>query len=327
MRRGRKRILWILSLAVLLLGVGCSGDTADVPAPFTILTIGTADVGGTMYPVGRALAQTLSGDDVRVNVASSTGSVMNIRSILSGEVDLGLVAADAAYLAANDADAPAEGLRAIAAVYTSASNWIAPASLGITYVHELASGRVGIGPENSLSAKTARLSIDLLALEEHAVKAETCSLKDGAERLERGELKAFHGFVGVPSDSMVQLSEQFPCTLLEYTEEELEQILGSGGFYFRTWIPSGTYAGQTQDVATFGTKCLLCVDASMEEELAYAITCTLWENTAELEARHGALSAMRQAGFLWDELPIPLHDGAARFYRENCADFPQMDEA
>ena len=120
-----------------------------------ILAIGTADSGGTMYPAGRAIAQIINGSDLDVEliVSASQGSVSNIRSLKSGDIDLGLVSGDAAYAAVhgfeNFDSEPFQDLRVIAAIYPSLSNWMARSSSGLSYIHELYGKRIGVGPQNS----------------------------------------------------------------------------------------------------------------------------------------------------------------------------------
>ena len=87
-------------------------------------------------------------------------------------------------------------------------------------------------------------------------------------------------------------------------------------FYYKDVIPAGTYEGQEKDVDTFGIKCLLCVHASMDEELVYELTSILYNSTEQLKEQHPALSSMSKKGFMYDELPIALHPGAERFYQE-----------
>lgn len=73
----------VFSLAVS----GCRTASLASPEPsedqpadrLRILTIGTADSGGTMYPVGKAIAQAISQADasITVNLSASEGSVSN----------------------------------------------------------------------------------------------------------------------------------------------------------------------------------------------------------------------------------------------------------
>ena len=83
---------------------GCTfASSSPTEEPIQVLTIGTADIGGTMYPVGKALAQVISDADthITVNLSASNGSSANARALESGEIDLGLVSGDVAFSAVN----------------------------------------------------------------------------------------------------------------------------------------------------------------------------------------------------------------------------------
>lgn len=164
-----------MMLLTFLIGLsGCSGSTSadarvnDHPSEadeeLHVLTIGTADSGGTMYPIGSAIASVLSGHDeqLKVNLSASNGSYTNVENIKNGQFDMGLVSGDVAFSAYQGTDEfsghPVESLRAIGAVYSSLSTWMAPESEHISYVHELAGHHIAVGPEGStteLSARTA----------------------------------------------------------------------------------------------------------------------------------------------------------------------------
>lgn len=107
-----------------------------------------------------------------------------------------------------------------------------------------------------------------------------------------------------------------PSVLLQYTDQELSAILEERPYYYQEIIPAGTYKDQTKDVATFGTKCLLCVNEDMDEELVYQITSVLYEGRERLGEAHPAMQFMAEGGFMYQKLPIKLHPGALRFYQE-----------
>lgn len=134
--------------------------------------------------------------------------------------------------------------------------------------------------------------------------------------VEQGELDAIHGFSGAPVGGLKELAQNQPCQLLKYTQEELEAILAENQSYYPVVIPAGTYAGQEEDVDTFGVKCLLCVDASMSENLVYQITQEIWAATEKLTKEHPALAEMADREFVCQDLPIPLHLGAWEFYED-----------
>lgn len=316
-----------ISCSVLLCGCSSSqfpsSPHSDSSDEMKILTIGTADSGGTMYPAGRAIAQVIGDSDrnININISASNGSLSNVEAIHNGEIDLGLVSGDVAFDASNGSgmfyDTPMSDIRIIAAVYPSLSNWIAPASLEISYVHDLKGMRIGIGPQDSTTESSAKQVLKTLGISSDNSSLENCGLGSGADAVKNGSLDAVHGFAGIPITGISNLASQVPCRLLKYTPQELRAIVRENSFYYMDVIPAGTYQGQEEDVNTFGIKCLLCVRSDMDEDLVYELTSILYENTAALKEMHPALSAMSRKGFMYNELPIPLHPGAQRFYKEH----------
>jgi TRAP transporter TAXI family solute receptor len=79
-------------------------------------------------------------------------------------------------------------------------------------------------------------------------------------------------------------------------------------------VPAGTYEGQDADVETVGVSNLLLCRRDLDETLAYQLTRTFFESLPQLTRAHPA------AGLIDPEqapaTPIPLHPGAARYYRE-----------
>ena len=309
----RSRVLSALLVLCLLL-TGCGRRAAP-----TLLSIGTADRGGSMAPAGKAIAAALTKDGRKVSVSVSTGSAMNVESLAAGNIDLGLVSGDvahAAYEGQGAYDGQPQSLRAVAAIYSQVSCWIAPQNTHAEYVHDLAGLRLGVGPEDSSTELTARAAADALGLTDQGGALVNCSLENGARQLADGTLDALHAFVGFPSPSLSQLAQAQPCRLLKLTEEELTRILIGNPSYFAVTIPAGTYAGQTEDVTTFGTRCLLCVRADAPEALVYALTRDLYEAAAALAEENPALAEMAQPEFLCRNLSIPLHPGAEKLYVE-----------
>lgn len=328
-KRFRSDIKKSIGLIMGLLLCGCSAGMIDDNGgllkqnELSILTIGTADRGGTMYPVGEAIADVISEVDnnMKVNVCASSGSADNVRALQNEEIDLGLVSGDIAYAAyygeGEFQENRAEELRAIAAVYPSLSNWMVPEDLEIIYVNQLVGKRIGVGPQESTTEAAAEVVFKVIGIDDSNSVLQNCGIGSGLEEMAEGKLDAVHGFAGVPIGSLWDYSKNHPSRLLEYQDEELQAVLDGNEFYYPDVIPSGTYMGQERDIRTFGTKCLLCVDASMDEELVYGLTRDLAACAEELSEKHEAMCSMTNDGFMFEELPIPLHPGAEKWYREN----------
>lgn len=296
--------------------------TTDSAEDLTLLTIGTADSGGSMYAAGAALARAFMNRDetFRFNINASTGSISNINDLAGGQVDLALVSSDIANMAVRGKEAfegePVE-LRAIASVYTSISNWMARDDSGIEYVHDLAGRSAAIGPESSATDRASRNALKAVGISMTDGKFVNAGLGSGADMVASGELDSVHGFAGPPIPWQTRLANQQPCHLLRYTAAELAGILSDEPSYIPVLIPAGTYPGQEEDIGTFGAQCVLCVSAAMDEEQAYRLTELLCASLEELAASEPVLSGIADEILESDDLPVPLHPGAERCYREH----------
>lgn len=238
---------------------------------------------------------------------------------MSGEFDIGLVSTDIAGDAFRGGG-EFEGhefndIRVIGAVYSSLSNWIAPESLGIRYVHDLPDHTISLGPKTSTTAISALYVLDRLEINDTTATLEYSGLGQAAQKIQDGKLDAAHGFTGAPISSFQDLAADMPCTLLQYTDEELNDIILHNSDYYVDSIPAGSYVGQSKDVKTFGLKCLICVRADMSDEMAYKLTSILYNQRDALAEAHPAMESMKKRGFM-DTVAIPVHDGALKFYQE-----------
>lgn len=318
----RYMVLPICILLLILPGCQAVNQTAGATPAIQVLTIGTADSGGTMYSVGRAIAQVLNESlpYTKVNIGASNGSQTNVEALRDGQIDLALVSGEVAYNAymgdEEFQEAPLDTLRAIGAVYMSCSNWVTTDSAGLNYVHDLVNQCVAIGPETSSTERTALVSLAAGGISDENAALQNYGFVAGSEALQNHTVDAAHYFAGAPVQAIQDLAAATPCHLLCYTPEELTAILAQDNQYMQVTIPAGTYPGQTEDVETFGVKCILCVSSSLDEELAYTIAGSLWRSAADLAQLQASMGAMKSANFVCKDLPIPLHPGAKRFYNE-----------
>ena len=131
----KKVLSLILALAMVFALAACGekqpsndGNTdGDKPARGNvIMTFGTADTGGSMYPAGAAVSQVWTNNvqGVKCNTQTSTGSFQNCQDVSTGEVDVAVATSDVVLNAYNGTGKFADigkldNLRVIGAVYTS----------------------------------------------------------------------------------------------------------------------------------------------------------------------------------------------------------------
>jgi TRAP transporter TAXI family solute receptor len=80
-------------------------------------------------------------------------------------------------------------------------------------------------------------------------------------------------------------------------------------------IPANTYRGQTSDVPTAAVQNFLVTHDGVSNDTVYAMTKALWTNLDQLVAAHSAAKAVNIKDALTG-MPIPLHPGAEKYYKE-----------
>ncbi|MDJ1009525.1 MAG: TAXI family TRAP transporter solute-binding subunit [Paracoccaceae bacterium] len=301
--------------------------------------LATASTGGTYYPVGVALA-TLTKvkleprQKIGMNAISSAGSGENVRLLREGEAQFGILQGLFGYYAATgtgpvEADGPQEHLRSVTLLWPNVEHFI----LSTKHVEtgtfsdflkiqgmNAALGRQNSGTIGSNAAILANFDVDLF---------EDFTLVEGgygpsAEALQNGQAEGISTPAGDPVGAVSQLmaSAGDDVKILEFTDEELMQADGDRGLWFRYVIDAGTYPGQEEDINTIAQPNFLATHADIPEEHVYQITKTIYENLPFLNAIHPATTAMSLEVAI-NGLPVPLHPGAARYYREQGIEIPE----
>lgn len=331
----KKVLSLILALAMVFALVACgekqpasdgdaSGDGDKQPARGNvIMTFGTADTGGSMYPAGAAVSQvwTNNVEGVKCNTQTSTGSFQNCQDVSTGEVDVAVATSDVVLNAYNGTGKFADigkldNLRVIGAVYTSVLSGVALKSSGLTYIHDLLGKRVAVGPAASATENATLAAFGVMGIDSSNTSLENLGLGDGADSVGDGILDAAFGFAGLPIGGQLNLAATKEIQVLDMTQEEIDKVLAGNAAYIQTKIPAGTYTGQDNDANTFGVKCLIIVTADMDADLVYDLCKAMNEHTEELAAGNALLKDMTDPSFLCTQMPIPLHDGAQKYYSE-----------
>lgn len=333
-RGARPRGLRLLGAAAALLAVLAAGWVQAQDIRF--FRIGTGTTGGTYFPVGGLIANGVSnppgsrpcdrggncGVPGLIVVAQATsGSVENIQSMRSGALESALIQADIAYWASRGTgpfkgQEPVEGLRAIASLYPETVHLVVRADGPIRAVGDLGGKVVSVGEEGSGTLVEARLVMEAHGVREGAFAARHLRPGPAADRLAEGAIDAFFLVAGQPVAAIADLAQRVPIRLVPIEGEAAERLAATLPFVVPGTIPEGTYEG-VEATPTLSVAAQWLVRADIEEELVYGITRALWHpNTKRLlEAGHprGRQIDVSRAT---TGLGVPLHPGAARYYRE-----------
>ena len=313
--RSVRRALAALGAALAI--AGCR--SAPAPRAVTTVRITTGTPGGGFYPVGEGLARAYarSMPEINVDIHPSAGAVTNLDAIQRGDADLGFAFADVAYIAfvgrLEGASRPFDRLRGVAVLQLTPVHLVVGRDRGIRDVSDLRGRRIGVGPPGSGTALTAGLILHAFGIEPAAVHSEMLPFNEAARRLVEGTLDAMFDNAIFPADS-VRMATGAGARLMPLTGPPIERLRHEYPFLRATVIPRGTYPHLAAGVHTIGVDSVLVCRSGLDESLVYDLTRRFFEALPSLSSSQDALRFidLEQA----PAMPIPLHEGAARYYRE-----------
>ena len=318
--------------------VALTAGAAFAQAP-EFFRIGTGSAGGTYFPIGGAIATSISappgsrpcdeggqcGVPGLIAIAqSTTASVFNNAAVQKGELEAGLAAADVTrsmYLGEGAFEGRAHpDLRIIANLFPEDLHLVLPAGVTIDSLADLRGKRVGIAQAGSGTQVAVLQMLELWGITRDDIQAAELNNSQSAARLADGQLDAYFYAAGWPVSAMVQLASTAGMNLHSFTEEDMARINAAIPAYIPSMIPGGTYEGIDNDVYTPAVSAMLVTSAKVDEELMYGITAAIWNESTRriLDNGHpkGRVITPDTALAGVDVLGVPLHPGAERFYKE-----------
>lgn len=332
-RTNRARSFVIALMTVCLLA---GGVVAALAQDVRFFRIGTGGTGGTYFPIGSLIASVISKPPgsrdcdvggscgvpgVIASAVSTQGSVENVRAIAAGTLDMALCQADVAYYAYFGENAfadepPMSSLRTVANLYPELVHLVARPEAEIHSVSDLRGKRVSLGEEASGTRVVARVILKAYGLDEADVVGSYDKIGKASDRLLAGELDAFFMVGGYPLGAVAQAAEGGRIHLVPITGEEADVIKEKHLFFTEAVIPGNIYQG-VEETQTVSVGAQLVVSSELNEDLVYKITEALWHpnNRQVLDSGHpdGARISLETALV---GIAIPLHSGAARYYKE-----------
>jgi TRAP transporter TAXI family solute receptor len=184
---------------------------------------------------------------------------------------------------------------------------------------------VGLGKQNSGTLGANRILLSGLELD---IEKDFTLMHAGygptADALANGQVVGFNISSGPPTSAITKLmaANKGKFTILDITDEQAAKMDGGRSLWTKYVIKADTYPGQDKDVTTIAQPNFLAVNASVDEEHVYQLTKTIYENLAFLQAIHNVTKSMNTSVAIAG-LPVPLHPGAARYYKEIGLTIPE----
>ncbi len=293
--------------------------------------LATASPGGTYYPVGVALSTLVKVKlqherQISMTAVSSAGSAENVRLLAEDSAQFALLQGLYGAHARQGTGplvsvGPQADLRAVTMLWQNVEHFLIserPVRTGTIDDALAISGRAGFGKRDSGSLGSSRTLFANLGVD---IDAEFDIFYGGygalADALQDGKADLIGTPAGVPVAVVTKLlaANHKRVRLLMFDAQQAAKADGGLNLWSPYVIPAETYPGQESPIRTIAQPNFLAVRADVPEEDVYLITKTIFENLGFLRSIHQATRDVAVATAIAG-LPMPLHPGAARYFRE-----------
>ncbi|AQS47668.1 MULTISPECIES: TAXI family TRAP transporter solute-binding subunit [Thioclava] len=292
----------------------------------TFITIGTGGVTGVYYPTGGAICRLMNKSHketgVRCSVESTGGSVYNINTIRSGELDFGIAQSDWQYHAYKgdskfSDQGPFEKLRAVFSIHPEPFTVVARADSGIKNFQDLKGKRVNIGNPGSGQRGTMEVLMDAMGWKtsDFALATELKAAEQ-SKALCDNQIDAMVYTVGHPSGSIQEATTSCDANLVNVTGDAVDKLVADNPYYATATIPGGMYRGNPDDTKTFGVRATLVTSADEPDDVVYALVKSVFDNFDEFKKLHPAFAHLKPEEMVTAGLSAPIHPGALKYYKE-----------
>lgn len=300
--------------------------------------IATASTGGTYYPVGVGIATIASlklakDHKMTFSAISSAGSAENIDMMDKKEVNFAILQSLFGSMAwqgkANYKDNPKTNIRSVSMLWQNVEHFTVLKDIATTGnimdLKNLYGKGFSIAERNSGSRVSGEVIMDSLGIEYTKMNLEYLGYNPSAAALQDGKIKGMNTPAGAPASAVTNVYASMgpsKVQVLEFSDADLAKISANYPAWSKYVIKANTYPGQTKDINTIAQPNILVATADTPDEVVYLLTKTMYENLPFLLSVNKATADMAVEKAL-DGLPMPLHPGAVKFYKEKGLNIPE----
>jgi TRAP transporter TAXI family solute receptor len=289
----------------LCAGAVSCGGTAETTASPPV----TVRISGTTASAFQPLASSLPGIKFQV-VTEGGSSITSLNDLKHGVIDFSQPTADVAYLAYSGQLEEMPGgfdqLRGMAVLSLNAVHLVAGGHTSVRTIRDLKGLKVSLGPPGSAIAPIAVQLLKANGIGLDDVQSYRLPNPEFVDKLGRRQIDAAFSTFAPPNAGVTTVTKG-GARLVGIAGPEIEDLRTRYPYLKRMVIPRMTYPNQDEPVHTLGVDQLMVCRADLDEDVVYRL----------LDAYFATRPSTRPPDLeRAPATPIPLHPGAARYYRQ-----------
>ncbi|MBI5120533.1 MAG: TAXI family TRAP transporter solute-binding subunit [Rhodospirillales bacterium] len=282
-----------------------------------VLTGGTS---GVYYPMGNAMSNVFGKamPGAKVTVQATKASVENLNLLEAGRGELAFTLGDSLSSAWNGVEdagfkAPLKKLRGVAGIYSNYIQIVSSQESGIKTLADLKGKRVSVGAPKSGTELNARAVFNAAGLSYDDMKVQYLPFGESVELMKNRQLDATLQSAGLGVASIRDLASTIAIHIVEIPPAVAAKT--GDAAYMPATIPPGTYLGQDRPIPTVSINNFLVTHQGVSDDTVYKMAKAVFENLPDLQAAHAAAKDIKLENAA-KSMPVPLHPGAEKYYRE-----------
>ncbi len=284
----------------------------------TRITYKSAKTGSSYYQMGVQIAEAIkagSNGDMIVTVEESQGSVQNVMEAKARGGDYVFTTPPALVSLAQGGKAMFEGkgdpkfdeIRALFPIPSLTMHFVMSADSGVSDFAGMEGKTILLG-KGSFGATEGEKYLKMFGLE-GKVNIADAELSNAVAALKNGQIDGFVTAGSWPAPNVIEAAASADVTVLSLSADQIAETKRS-----KLVIPAGTYAGQAEDIVTTSLPVVAYTTSAMDDDTAYALTKTFWDEKAKMGEEAPWWNGVDQA--LMANITGKIHPGAARYYQE-----------
>ncbi len=287
-------------------------------------SLGTATVGGTFYtwagPWSRIVNEALDG--YALNVEVTGGPVHNVKLVHTNDLEYGLCSMPAAYDGYNGLDwakgTKYSNIRTLFPMYPSFATFWALEKTGLKNVRDLEGKIFAPGPKGGTPDNYYRQMLQLLGIK--PAKIVNSGFSDLVGQLADGMIDAAAGSGGEPFGPAQESDAGQPVNILDIDGADMQLFVEKFPSWFIGERKPGGYKNFTAAKPALQYWNIYITNNKLPDDIAYAITRAFFENKQKFQSVYAPTVQTVPEDIL--KSAIPVHKGAARYYREQGVAVP-----
>lgn len=301
--------------AVLALGIAAA---IAMPAAAAELKLMTGPQGGVWVPLGGQLKDLWEKAVPGLSIQQLPGAgIANVRGIEEGKAHVGFgnsISTVDALAGRPPFNKPHKNVCNIATLYPQYYQLVVRADANINSVADLKGKSITTQQRGNTGELITKQLLEVHGLSYDSVKMSFVSYTDSVAQMKDGHAVAFGLGTTIPAGSVLDLATARDIKVLDLAASLAGMRKLNPGYTLVT-IPAKTYPKNEKDIQVIGYATHVVAACDLPEDTVYAMTKTIAANVPTLATVNKAMAKLTPKAMA-ENIGIPFHKGAARFYKE-----------